>query len=69
MHGSADKKITTWNYIDGEWLPGNPPVAVRPPMPCGSAPRCSTARAGSMAWRPISICTASASTVRRLRSA
>ena len=27
MHGSVDTKITTWNYIDGEWLPGNPPVA------------------------------------------
>ena len=21
MHGSAETKITTWNYIDGAWLP------------------------------------------------
>jgi branched-chain amino acid aminotransferase len=27
MHGGADQKVTTWNYIDGDWLPGNPAVA------------------------------------------
>jgi branched-chain amino acid aminotransferase len=27
MHGNADQKVTTWNYIDGDWLPGNPAVA------------------------------------------
>lgn len=27
MHGTADQKVTTWNYIDGDWLPGNPAVA------------------------------------------
>lgn len=27
MHGTADQKVTTWNFIDGDWLPGNPLVA------------------------------------------
>jgi branched-chain amino acid aminotransferase len=27
MHGTAEQKVTTWNFIDGDWLPGNPLVA------------------------------------------
>ncbi len=27
MSGQETERTTTWNYIDGEWLPGNPAVA------------------------------------------
>lgn len=27
MHGNSEQKVTSWNYIGGEWLSGNPPVA------------------------------------------
>ena len=55
---AASAQSQTWTYVDGDWYEGN--VAILGPRctPCGWAPACSTARAGSRAWRPTSTCTA-----------
>lgn len=65
MAVDTSPRSTTWTHVDGEWLPGNPPLIGPTSHAMWLGSTVFDAPAGSTASPRISTCTASASTAQR----